>query len=252
MKQILTDKNSAAAISPRITVFGDSIPKGLYLAQGRVARVEKSAVALTAERFGLEINNFSIYGQTLKKCFEKGHFERWISQRQSAREIPAISLGGNDSDYDWAKVAEQPDFDHQPFTPLAEFENILETLIRMLKNAGARPIFTLLPPIDSQRYFDNVIARRADGQKVLRFLHGDVTNIARHQECYSAAIARKAAEHGCEYIDIRTPLLWERDYLAYIADDGVHPNGDGHALIAETVAEYIGANYPHLGQVCAS
>lgn len=252
MKHNLTDRNSAALISPRITVFGDSIPKGLYLAQGRVARVEKSAVTLTAELFGLDINNFSIYGQTLKKCFEKGHFDRWVSQRQNLREIPVISLGGNDSDYDWAKVAEQPEAEHLPFTPLDEFENILDKLIRMLKNAGAAPIFTLLPPIDSQRYFQNVIARRTDGQQVLRFLHGDVTNIARHQECYSAAIARKAAEHGCGCIDIRTPLLWQRDYLDLIADDGVHPNGKGHAVIAETVAEYIRAHYPHLRQVYAS
>lgn len=251
MKHNLTEKNSPGS-SPRITVFGDSIPKGLYLAQGRVARVEKNAVTLTAERFGLDINNFSIYGQTLKKCYEKGHFERWLSQRQDGREIPVISLGGNDSDYDWAKVAEQPEAEHMPFTPLGEFVTILDKVIRMLKNAGASPVFTLLPPIDSQRYFENVIARRADGQKVLLFLHGDVTNIARHQECYSAAIARKASEHGCECIDIRTPLLWERDYLAYLADDGVHPNGKGHGVIAETVAEYIRANYPHLGQVCAS
>ena len=245
-------KNNTAAATPRVTVFGDSIPKGLYLEGGRVARVGQNAVTLTAEKFGLEINNFSIFGQTLKKCFEKGHFERWLADRQNLREIPVISLGGNDSDYDWAAVAAAPDAEHRPFTPLGEFENILERLICLLKSAGAAPVFTLLPPIDSQRYFENVISRRADGQKVLRFFHGDVTNIARHQECYSAAIARKAAEHNCGCIDIRTPLLWQRDYLDLIADDGVHPNGKGHALIAETVAEYIRANYPHLGQVCAS
>ena len=48
-------KNNTAAGSPRVTVFGDSIPKGLYLEGGRVARVGQNAVTLTAEKFGLDI-----------------------------------------------------------------------------------------------------------------------------------------------------------------------------------------------------
>ena len=242
-------KNNTTAATPRVTVFGDSIPKGLYLEGGRVARVGQNAVTLTAEKFGLDINNFSIFGQTLKKCFEKGHFERWLADRQNLREIPVISLGGNDSDYDWAAVAAAPDAEHRPFTPLGEFANILEKLICTLKNAGAAPVFTLLPPIDSQRYFENVISRRADGQKVLRFFHGDVTNIARHQECYNAAILKCAAAHGCDFIDFRTEFLMKPDFLDYLSEDGIHPNQKGHDLIADCVIRYADARIQALQQL---
>ncbi len=236
---------------PKITIFGDSIPKGLYLNDGHIERIEHSAVNLTAQRFNLSINNFSIFGQTLKKCFEKGHFQRWIEERKSENDIPVISLGGNDSDYDWPSVAKDPLSPHLPFTPLHDFENILDKLTRCLKNAGVNPVFTLLPPIDSQRYFNNVISRRADRDKVLEFLQGDITNISRHQECYSFAILKNALENHCDFIDIRTPFLMQTNYLSCLADDGVHPNEKGHAVIAACVIKYIETNYPRLQKTCA-
>ena len=255
MKHKRNDPRGAAKSARRdthITVFGDSIPKGLYLEGGKVARIEKNAVTLVSDQFGLDIENFSVYGQTLKRCFDKCYFQRWLQENQTRHKVPVISLGGNDSDYDWADVAADPLAEHQPVTPLSEFEDLLDKLMGLFKKECTFPVFTLLPPIDSQRYFQNVISRRADGKKVLTFLHGDLSNIARHQECYSNAILRKAAEHGCRCIDIRTPLLWQRDCLSFLAEDGVHPNAKGHAVIADAVSAFIRANYPFLGRVCAS
>ena len=133
MKHKRNDPRGAAKSARRdthITVFGDSIPKGLYLEGGKVARIEKNAVTLVSDQFGLDIENFSVYGQTLKRCFDKGYFQRWLQENQTRHKVPVISLGGNDSDYDWAGVAADPLAEHQPVTPLSEFEDLLDKLMR--------------------------------------------------------------------------------------------------------------------------
>ena len=70
---------------------------------------------------GAEIENFSTFGQTLKKCCEKGHIERWLNEHTGTRDKLILSLGGNDCDYNWAAISENPKAEHQPNTPLPEF-----------------------------------------------------------------------------------------------------------------------------------
>lgn len=218
----------------KITVFGDSVPKGLYLDGGKVARVQKSAVRLISEALGTEIENFSAFGQTLNKCMEKGHVDRWI-QEASKGDILVFSLGGNDCDYDWAEVAADPLAPHAPKTPYAEFVRLLGSAASKLKHAGFTPVFTSLAPIDSARYFKNVICNKADGEQVMRFFRGDVTNISRHQECYNDAVCKAALACGGVFLDFRSPLLLLPDYLGCLSDDGIHPNQRGHEEIASAL-----------------
>ena len=223
----------------RITVFGDSISKGLYLENGRICRVGRSAVTILTERYGVGADNFSAYGQTLKKCWEKGHFERFLRETPPG-SVLAVALGGNDCDYRWEDVAEAPLAAHAPNTPLPEFGEILRKVIALLRAHGRTPLFFSLPPIDSQRYFRNVISARADGERVMEFFRGDVTNIARHQEAYNLAVMKAALENGCPFIDFRTDMLLMPDYLACLSDDGIHPNARGH----EEIARIVGGKLP--------
>ena len=210
-----------------LTVFGDSISKGLYLEKGQIRRIGRSAVSVLAEKYGVTADNFSSYGQTLKKCWEKGHFERFIGETERG-SVLAIALGGNDCDYRWDEVAKNPLGAQMPNTPLPEFESILRKVIALLRENGRVPVLFSLPPIDSQRYFRNVICARAD-----------VTNIARHQEAYNTAILKAALETDCACIDFRTELLLMPDYLDCLADDGIHPNERGHAEIARIIGNVV-------------
>ena len=222
-----------------ITLFGDSISKGLYLDNKRIKRIEHSAVDILSEEYGIKVDNFSSFGQTLKKCFEKGYFDRYLNERTNEHDTLVIELGGNDSDYNWEEAAQSPFEEHLPNTPLNEFESILDTLIKKLKKNGVSPVFLSLPPVDSQRYFKNVICGRADGERVMQFLCGDVTNIARHQETYNTAILKKALENGCEFIDFRTEFLLMIDFLDCLSDDGIHPNQKGHEAIAKIIGKRL-------------
>lgn len=226
-------RNAAA-----VTVFGDSISKGLYLENGKICRIEHSAVSILSEKYGIAVDNFSSYGQTLKKCWDKGHFERFLRETPRGSML-AIALGGNDCDYRWEEVAKAPLAGHAPNTPLPEFEAILKNAIGLLRSNGRIPVLFSLPPIDSARYFRNVICARADGARILEFFRGDITNIARHQEAYNAAILKAALGSGCAFIDFRTELLLKPDFLSCLADDGIHPNERGHREIALAIGRDI-------------
>ncbi len=228
-------QSEAAIDLTKVTVFGDSISKGLYLEDGHIRRIERSAVRLLSEKYGVQLDNFSVFGQTLKKCWEQGHFLRWMSDHANQGAILVVCMGGNDCDYDWQEVAKDPFLPHKPKTPIAEFEYILHALIEQSKRHNIRLIFTSLPPIDSRRYFENVISRRADGARVMEFFRGDVTNISRHQECYNAAVLKAALSGGCTFLDFRSELLLRYDFLSCLSDDGIHPNQTGH----EAIAAYI-------------
>lgn len=214
----------------KVTVLGDSVPKGLYLEKGKVMRVQRNAVDLLAEKYGVRIENSSAFGQMLKKCMEKGLVDRWIAEAAPADTL-VLSLGGNDCDYDWQEVAKTPLAPHMPKTPYPEFVHLLSAVCTKLRRAGHVPVFTSLAPIDARRYFEEVICRRADGERVMQFFCGDLSNITRHQEAYNSAVCRAALSVGI-FLDFRTPLLLRPDYRELLSDDGIHPNARGHEEIA--------------------
>ncbi len=226
-----------------ITLFGDSIPKGYTTKNGKIEKIGTDAVSLLERKYGFSVDNRSVYGQTVGRLYARRAVDRYLEE-ETAGGTPrtvVFCLGGNDADYDWAAVAARPDAPHEPKTPLPEFKRELNELVRKLKNAGVKVALTNLPPVDSSRFFERVICRAADGERVLRFFNGDVTNINRHQETYNLAVIETAVRNECRVIDIRTPFLMQIDYLRNYSDDGIHPNAAGHKVIAESVESFIDA-----------
>lgn len=66
----------------------------------------------------------------------------------------AIEVGGNDSDFDWERIADQPDFDHQPKTPLHSYIETLQGIVASVRGLDVKPVLINLPPIDADRYFE--------------------------------------------------------------------------------------------------
>ena len=83
----------------------------------------------------------------------------------------------------------------------------------------------------------------------MKFFCGDVTNIARHQESYNAAVMKSALSAGAAFIDFRTEFLMKPDFLDYLSEDGIHPNQKGHDLIADCVIRYADARIQALQQL---
>lgn len=223
-----------------ITLIGDSIAKGITTENLRLSKLEKCACSLVEDYLGLKINNLSVYGQTIKRVQEKKMIENYINNiNPTLRNILVFSIGGNDSDFNWKEVSENPLIYHSPKTKEDEFVKILDLMIKNLKRHNIEVWLTGLPPIHSERYFKNVICKIGKMENILKFYNGDITNIQRHQELYNFLNYKTAVKNDCKFLDIRSYFLSKRDFLDSFCEDGVHPNEEGHLEIANEIIRQL-------------
>ena len=223
-----------------ITIFGDSISKGVLINDGKIEKVEKNAVNIIEEHYDININNKSVFGQTLKRVYDKKLIGEYLNNLdESKQNVLVISLGGNDSDYNWDQVASDPQNEHYSKTPLNEFTRILEETIIKVKQNNVKLILTNLFPIDSKRYFDNIISKKNDCKSILQFLNNDITNLSRHQEVYNDVIMNLGNKYSIPILDIRSVFLLNTHFLLNLSLDGIHPNANGQIEIAKVLIEQI-------------
>ncbi len=223
-----------------IIVIGDSICRGFFYQNQEIKKIEHSAIDLIENSYNCKIHNLSVFGQTLKRAYEKKFHERAVSLFEKEKQnVVVIALGGNDADYDWLKVEQEPNAKHFPKTEIKEFEKILSEMIDYFRPYNAKVIVNSIFPIDSKRFFDNIICKKYDKEKILEFLKNDVSNLSRHQESFNNTLVKVVSKTKCQFLDYRSPILLQNDFLSYICEDGIHPNDKGHAFIAKIIAKYI-------------
>lgn len=232
-------KRRHTIMNKKVVVFGDSISRGIVSEGDKLVRLEADAASLIEKQYGYEISNKSRFGLSLKRLCEKRTVEAFIEGGAEDVDIAVLCIGGNDADYNWEEVGKTPWVDHQPYTSPEEFGQLLCKTVELLQGRGISVLLCTIPPVDSQRYFDNVICKRADGERVLEFLNGDVSNISRHQEVYNYVIIGCARRYSCPIIDLRTGFLLDRFYLSNYCADGIHPNGSGHKFMAEQIVSSL-------------
>ena len=218
----------------KICLFGDSISKGVIIdtLHNRYTMTKNSFANLVAAgQSALRISNYSMLGCTIEKG--SSLIDRHIKDVEDC-DVMVLEYGGNDSDHDWAAIAEHPELEHLPKTPLSEFTGKYLDIIEELRGMDKRIIMLNLPPIDPHKYFQ-WFSRGLNGEHILKWLGGSDEYIYRFHESYNVQVCDIAAENGIPLIDIRSAFLAKRDYSDYLCDDGIHPNEKGHQLIAETI-----------------
>ena len=223
------------------TLFGDSIPKGIITVNGQLSKT-KSVVDIIANELGITIINKSIYGQTLQRINSKGIIKQYIEEIKSNPELKyltILAIGGNDSDYEWAQITPDNYKNHEPKTPIKDFVNILETVIAELQKVGSEIIICTIPPVNSEKYFENILCTKYDSESILKFFGGDISNIERCQERYSSQLMETALKMNCRLIDLRSDFLMQKNYLDYMCDDGIHPNELGHQFMAKQILNHL-------------
>ena len=227
-----------------IVVYGDSIARGVIYDE------EKQKHSLLLESFTnlLRVHlkgvvyNAAKFGSTIVEGLHR--LQDDVLKRKP--DIVLIEFGGNDCDYHWDRIVENPSGGFQPNTNCSTFYDLLSGLVKKLDSMKIVPVLVSLPPLDPDKYF-RWISHNSDqaGKNILQFI-GNVSHIYSWHERYNAAILRVAEETRTRLIDIRSAFLQKDDYTKLICMDGIHPNREGHKVIADKILQYIQSNYTFL------
>lgn len=219
-----------------IHVWGDSLARGVIYNEekGRYAISRERCTARLKTALNCAVENHSNMGATVLDGLKS--FEKFTPVPDA---LCAVEFGGNDCDLDWAYVAEHPDESMAPKVSLALYKEKLSEFVNGIRARGMKPLLITPLPLHAQRYF-NWVTRGLDGEAVRRAL-GDIYHIYRWQERYSVAMRCVATALGCELLDMRDVFLAQPDYERLMCIDGIHPNDEGHRVIADAaVAAAVG------------
>ena len=213
----------------QLLIFGDSIIKGVtFDGKGYHLCQAHDFDALT--QAGVTVENYAKMGATIDAGL------RQLEKKLPARAEDATVLfcfGGNDCDYNWKEISEDPDGSFLPNTPPDAFVDRYVEAIRKAQNTGARVALTALPPLDDARYLAH-ISRGLSEENILHWL-GDRAHLYRWQEYYNALVCQLSRAFGCRLVDVRSEFLKNTRFTSLIGADGIHPTQAGHDLIHRTV-----------------
>ena len=146
--------------------------------------------------------------------------------------------GGNDSDYDWAAIAADPEGNHQPHTKIGAFRQTLNDMLELLYRQGVQPVLMSLPPIDPRRYLRFICRNGLDRNAIMRWL-GDEDMIYRHQELYSDMVTEVAYAGNIPLIHVRQEFLADHHMNQLLSADGIHLTMDGYGKLFDTLAGWL-------------
>lgn len=211
-----------------VTVYGDSILKGVLLENGKYV-VDRAWETRLAKQFDLRVINRSRFGSTI--CKAMARIEKDSTLPCAEPEVALLEFGGNDCDYDWAAISADPESEHACKTPPALFLESYRRAIRLLRDAGRTPILATLPPINAELYLRFLCRDSLSRENIIRWL-GDVERIYRWQENYSQMVEQLSREECAPLVDLRRPFLQDtRSPSALLCEDGIHPSRLGQNLI---------------------
>ena len=219
-----------------VTVYGDSILRGVRFQEGRYV-IDHSWEEKLAETFDLSITNRSRFGNTIQKAMPR--IEKDSAEACGGDAYALLELGGNDCDYDWAAVSDAPEAEHLCKTPPETFREYYRRAIRLLRESGRKVVLATLPPIHSELYLRFLCRDGLSRENIVRWL-GDVEHIYRWQESYSGMVDELAREERTPVVDLRGAFLRDnRRPEALLCADGIHPSTLGQGVIFDALSDFL-------------
>lgn len=230
--------------------FGDSVLRGVVIdkersndSNVRYMFLEDNFTSVCGKRLGMDIENYGKFGSTV----ETG--EKILMRHVDAiskAEYTLLEYGGNDCDFNWEEIASSPMSRHQPRTDLMTFSLKYKSLIDEVRRFGSTPVMLSLTPLDPERYFRHFTRNMDSKQRmsIKEWLGGSFDTISSWHEMYNLQVFKLAIAMNVPVIDITTAFLSRKNYRDYLCEDGIHPNEDGHRLIADAICDHLKNNLP--------
>ena len=129
----------------KIKIYGDSILKGvMYSDELKRYKLFGYKYEKLSEN-GIEVENCCKMGATIEEGFR---IMQDTLEDCDENTVVVLEYGGNDCNYDWASVADNPKGDFLPNTPEDKFTETYLKLIQYARSKGAQvAICTLVPSI---------------------------------------------------------------------------------------------------------
>ena len=175
---------------------------------------------------GIEVENNCKMGATIDEGFE---IMKATLEDCDKDTVVILEYGGNDCNFNWAEVANNPEGEFLPNTPEERFTETYLKLVEYAREKGAEVAICTLVPIDSERFM-NWVTRGLDYNNVLRWL-GDINIISRWQEKYSRLSEKVAVLANCKLIDLRS--VFSNNMGSLLGIDGMHPSAEGHTILGD-------------------
>lgn len=216
----------------KIIVIGDSILKGAVTGtdSGHLFDIiEESSLNLAQKTLGFEMDNQSVFGNVISKGQRK--LNKMLERGETA-DFCIVEFCGNDSDYDWALVSENPTATHQQRTMLADYLRIYEEMVNALREHKITPVIMISPALCAERWF-NHITNGHNRENILSFLGGDLEKPFKNQKEYDDALVTLAAKLNVQTVNMREPMLESGHFDDLMCKDGIHPNEAGYRFMAD-------------------
>lgn len=220
-----------------IYAFGDSVLKGVIIENEKYKVCKNRFSNICEEVLNVVIANKAKFGSTIS-IGEKS-FQRNIDMLDNPNvEYVVLEFGGNDCDFKWQEISDNPDIEHSPNIEINEFIKMYTDIIQMIKSKNKRPVLLSLPPIDSQRYM-NKLSKNLNKENILKWMNNNIYFLTNWHERYNIEVFKLAINNNISIIDITSKFLEQKDYSCFLCEDGIHPNERGHKLISEAIQEHI-------------
>ncbi|CAI9385956.1 SGNH/GDSL hydrolase family protein [Niallia sp. Sow4_A1] len=220
----------------KIICFGDSLTRGVSFVKGRVRIIKDNYPAILEKLFSVRnpedtiILNKGVFNDNSDLLMKR--LEKDVLSEEPNYVL--LNVGGNDCNFKWQEVAENPDSNHDPIVPINQYIENIGNMVAKMKQSNITPILLTLPPLDPVRYYKFIADRY--GTTISHWI-SCCGGIEHWHSLYNFHLNNLIEQLNLPSIDVRTALIKAGNIADFISDDGIHLNSAGYKKMSNVIFE---------------